>query len=366
MKKTKLFTSIAALALVLGLGACDVTSEEETTPSESESTTQSSETTGDTTPSESTPEGGNDGGEAEPRSVLGALDATNYCYKYFNGKSGYNGYTTYLDVTADWDEAVDVTLTEGTEGVAISFESDEGTRYLSYYYDGSNHNVLFAEEPYYWYVGTENGAFYTSQGGRYLGLAADGGSIRTYSATGYSIATIYEYEPEAPEAPEAPEVPNLELATSLTSGSEYYLAYKADGDTYYYFDGSKFGNYDSYLGATTSIESAVKVTVTGDDTNGWTITFNGNTLEAWSNYNNSKYYGEITYYSGTSTYNGVTTFAWNSTYNTVTVVLTHASGTTTTYYLEYNLYNSTHEIQLNDISYIGSTGKAFQFFTLAA
>ncbi len=63
MKKTKLFTSIAALALVLGLGACDLTEEEET-PDETGETTETGEVTetGDTSDT-GTSEGGNEGGE---------------------------------------------------------------------------------------------------------------------------------------------------------------------------------------------------------------------------------------------------------------------------------------------------------------
>ncbi|MCD8195491.1 MAG: hypothetical protein LUD22_04270, partial [Coprobacillus sp.] len=48
MKKTKLLTSIAALALVLGLGACTEPEEEETTTTDDETTGEST-SDGDTT-----------------------------------------------------------------------------------------------------------------------------------------------------------------------------------------------------------------------------------------------------------------------------------------------------------------------------
>ncbi|MCD8194761.1 MAG: Ig-like domain-containing protein [Coprobacillus sp.] len=83
MRKTKLLTSLAALALVLGLGACETTSEEETTSDESGevTTTDTEETPGGETTGDSNPEGGNpseggNDGDSDTVSFSGKFDFT--------------------------------------------------------------------------------------------------------------------------------------------------------------------------------------------------------------------------------------------------------------------------------------------------
>ncbi|MCD8195485.1 MAG: hypothetical protein LUD22_04240 [Coprobacillus sp.] len=133
MKKTKLLTSIAALALVLGLGACSETTE---TPTESGTTSEETSEPTDTTPTEDGEN--NDEGEEETESytlvftLYDSSSAVQTCPEYGSLYIGgtFDDYTstnwgTRLQLTSAEDEsgnqAYSVTFTGLTPGASYTY-----------------------------------------------------------------------------------------------------------------------------------------------------------------------------------------------------------------------------------------------------
>ncbi len=282
MKKTKLFTSLVALALVVGLGACegdininvgdvnlggDESSESETSSDSSEDET-SSETSSEGNTGGNPSEGG-DSGQGVSTYKLGAADPDTGVYYYFDGTALTNDYgNSYLNVTTSWDDAIDVAITDlASGGQSLSFVDSEGdTKYISW---SSSTNVDFSDEAYAWYWTESINGYYnladgTDTSGRFLGLLASNPSFRAYSPTtqylAYGHVAAYETEPE-PITPDEPETGTEEFPFEV--GTDYFLGYDRDG-TKYYYNGEVLNTY--YGDVSTDISKAAKVTLgaTGD------------------------------------------------------------------------------------------------------
>ncbi|MCD8194930.1 MAG: Ig-like domain-containing protein [Coprobacillus sp.] len=185
-----------------------------------------------------------------------------------------NAYTCYyfdgtitdghLGVTTNYDEAVDLIITEFEEGkYTLGFYGVEPTRYysdssLTYIgYNGSGTNLTLSSDPYTWYYDDSYDVFYTydsSGSQRFIGNQDGQEYFACYSYTNinsdsYHTGSSYEREPELEEAPNEPQV-----------GDQTYKLGVLDGDTYKYFDGTISS---SHLVVTTSYDDAVDVYITG-------------------------------------------------------------------------------------------------------
>lgn len=166
MKKTKLLTSLAALALVLGLGACEETNEEETTLED-----EGSETTTETEPS--TPK--------------------------------------------DEDENFEIITEDPEETIAYMFDEENGLEYDVSWWGGVNYyfNYIYddGEEPFYY---TTDATLIEEESGFASGLLTNTVYEVDYNYDTYEYETTYDYT-------EYDYLLNSLVYTYYTDGDDYYL-----------------------------------------------------------------------------------------------------------------------------------------------
>ncbi len=336
MRKTKLLTSIAALALVLGLGACTDNTEEEPL-----------------------------------KTVLGAYDTVVGAYQYFSGEASGN----YLGVTTSFEDAAEVTIEDLEEGgQSIAFVDAEGeTKYLAW---SDSTKVDIVDEPYAWYW-LEDIEVYAagSEEGRVLVEYEANPSIRAYAQNESNLANPHVYAfagepadaPELPE-PEEPEEPTNSAVTltevsALTNDTAYYLGQWTAAQDYHLVDGG-FSNYR----LTTTDEFNDAVTVTAKQvTNGWNLEINGKTLYAYIGTSGTNTYFdlELVEAGSSSTHDGATAlWTWNETIGTLEIALTTNESYGSSSYLEF--YSNCVTGYAYKSENASSITNAAKFYTVAA
>ncbi len=289
MKKTKLFTSLVALALVLGLGACDEIIQDTTDEGgETSETTETEETgeTGDTSessePSESTETGDTSDtgtGEGEEKNEIPyKLDESYFLGFEYEGTKYYatgetvSGYSHEGVVSTNIGLAVSMKLTKATGDNAyyLSFELGEETYYVCIITVGGYEDLQYVTEPTPIYWDDTNKAFVNEVDTYFLCYNS------TYKCLWASeIASWISSSPivglyDIPENWE-PYVPSttLEQVSALENGNQYYIGALSDGD-YHLATATMAGSYN--VTTTTDIEQACAYTASGNDNNGWTLT----------------------------------------------------------------------------------------------
>ncbi len=164
MKKTKLLISIAALALVVSLGACEVNVGDDSTTEDSSEDQTSSETSSEGDTTEETTSGDNESTGPVADLLLDIAENNNFTLTieyydwysnyyenettmledYYGGSMSVNGHDYFIDITATKDALLleyYINYSEWLEGKAIDIEfyvnTDSGLQiyYVSYSYD---------------------------------------------------------------------------------------------------------------------------------------------------------------------------------------------------------------------------------------
>ncbi len=246
---------------------------------------------------------------------LGALDESVYCYRYFNGTT--TG-TTFLNTTTEWDDAVEVYITPVDDGIdnscTLSFDANGNTKYIS---NSNSTSVTLADDPCVW-VWVESLEVFAqgSSSGRVLVLYTDG-SFRGYAQSDANLKYphVYAYT-EAQENPEKPAVTTTyEQVSGLGDGGEFYA-----GGTYnssLYLTTGKLTNYN--LAGTQDLDSAVPFTVTGNATDGYTLTnADGQYVYVYYAKSGDKYYHDFGLSTNATVPNsGTNVFFWNDAASTL-------------------------------------------------
>ncbi len=278
-------------------------------------------------------------GEAPTAYKLGAVDTTEYVYRWFDGTKSSN-----LSTTAEWDKAVDVYITAIDDDTAntctLSFyDSDGNLKYISATNSATSTSISDDPCTWYWNATYELFALGTSVGGnsnqdRGLAYYQSSKDIRAYATTtsnldSYSWFNAFTVKPEDPEKPETPE---LTQVTSLTSGESYYFGAESSG-VYHLITGS-ISSYE--LATTNDFDSAVQVTVTGSDSDGWKLTIGSQYIYVFTYTSSSGTSLEVGLSSDeTVPSSGVNLFNWSSTNSTVYQTSVYSSDSYKYVYFEY-------------------------------
>ncbi len=199
---------------------------------------------------------------------------TDGIHYYFNGLASGN----YLDTSIEWDEAVEVTITDyGEDGAYLSFtDSNNNLKYISY---SDSTKVDISDNPFSWYWLEEEQVYATStdtSNARILVLYEDNHSVRAYQYSTSNLNNnphIYPYTEEQENIEQ--QTPDIDIPTpNIDEDDTYKFGTQHDTYTYLWFDGTISSHF---LNTTSVWDEAVDVYLTeipnDDIDNSYTLSF---------------------------------------------------------------------------------------------